>query len=260
MGYEKIVFEVKGDIAVLTVNRPNKMNALNYQTMDEIQAAVAEVHADDTIRALIVTGSGDKAFVAGADISEFTELGLKQSYNFIRRGAKIFRDLEALNVPTIAAVNGMALGGGCELAMGCTFRIVSESAVFGLPELGLGVIPGYGGTQRLARIIGTSQALWAMLTGDMINAEQALNLGLANQVAKPEELMDVAMKVAKKIATKAPLAVKFAMIATKSGADLDLESGLVMEALAVNLALASEDKKEGVAAFMEKRKPSYTGN
>lgn len=260
MGYEKIVFEVKGDIAVLTVNRPNKMNALNYQTMDEIQAAVAEVHADDTIRALIVTGSGDKAFVAGADISEFTELGLKQSYNFIRRGAKIFRDLEALNVPTIAAVNGMALGGGCELAMGCTFRIVSESAVFGLPELGLGVIPGYGGTQRLARIIGTSQALWAMLTGDMINAEQALNLGLANQVAKPEELMDVAMKVAKKIATKAPLAVKFAMIATKSGADLDLESGLVMEALAVNLALASEDKKEGVAAFLEKRKPSYTGN
>lgn len=260
MAYEKIVFEVKGDIAVLTVNRPNKMNALNYQTMDEIQAAVAEVHAGDSIRALIVTGSGDKAFVAGADISEFTELGLKQSYNFIRRGAKIFRDLEALNVPTIAAVNGMALGGGCELAMGCTFRIVSESAVFGLPELGLGVIPGYGGTQRLARIIGTSQALWAMLTGDMINAEQALNLGLANQVAKPEELMDVAMKVAKKIATKAPLAVKFAMIATKSGADLDLESGLVMEALAANLALASEDKKEGVAAFLEKRKPSYTGN
>ncbi len=260
MAYEKIVFEVKGDIAVLTVNRPNKMNALNYQTMDEIQAAVAEVHAGDSIRALIVTGSGDKAFVAGADISEFTELGLKQSYNFIRRGAKIVRDIEVLNVPTIAAVNGMALGGGCELAMGCTFRIVSESAVFGLPELGLGVIPGYGGTQRLARIIGTSQALWAMLTGDMINAEQALNLGLANQVAKPEELMDVAMKVAKKIATKAPLAVKFAMIATKSGADLDLESGLVMEALAVNLALASEDKKEGVAAFLEKRKPSYTGN
>ena len=260
MGYEKIMFEVKGGIAILTVNRPKKMNALNFQTMDEIQAAVGEVHADDSIRALIVTGAGDKAFVAGADISEFTELGLKQSYDFIRRGAKIFRDIEALNVPTIAAVNGMALGGGCELAMGCTFRIVSESAVFGLPELGLGVIPGYGGTQRLARIIGTSQALWSMLTGDMINAEQALNLGLANQVAKPEELMDVSMKVAKKIATKAPLAVKFAMIATKFGADLDLESGLVMEALAANLALASDDKVEGVAAFLEKRKPSYTGN
>ncbi len=260
MGYEKIIFEVKDGIAVLTVNRPKKMNALNFQTMDEIQAAVAEVHADDSVRALIITGSGDKAFVAGADISEFTELGLKESYDFIRRGAKIFRDIEALNVPTIAAVNGMALGGGCELAMGCTFRIVSESAVFGLPELGLGVIPGYGGTQRLPRLIGTSQALWAMLTGDMINAEQALNLGLANQVAKPEELMDAAMKVAKKIATKAPLAVKFAMIATKCGADLDLESGLVMEALAANLALSSDDKKEGVAAFLEKRKPSYTGN
>ena len=260
MGYEKIMFEVKDGIAILTVNRPKKMNALNFQTMDEIQAAVGEVHADDSIRALIVTGAGDKAFVAGADISEFTELGLKQSYDFIRRGAKIFRDIEALNVPTIAAVNGMALGGGCELAMGCTFRIVSESAVFGLPELGLGVIPGYGGTQRLARIIGTSQALWSMLTGDMINAEQALNLGLANQVAKPEELMDTAMKVARKIAAKAPLAVKFAMIATKFGADLDLESGLVMEALAANLALASDDKVEGVAAFLEKRKPSYTGN
>ena len=260
MGYEKIIFEVKDGIAVLTVNRPKKMNALNFQTMDEIQAAVAEVHADDSIRALIVTGSGDKAFVAGADISEFTELGLKESYDFIRRGAKIFRDLEALNVPSIAAVNGMALGGGCELAMGCTFRIVSESAVFGLPELGLGVIPGYGGTQRLARIIGTSQAMWAMLTGDMINAEQALNLGLANKTAKPEELMDVAMKVAKKIATKAPLAVKFAMIATKYGAEVDLETGLVLEGLAANLALSSKDKVEGVAAFLEKRKPSYTGN
>jgi enoyl-CoA hydratase len=260
MGYEKIIFEVKEEIAVLTVNRPKKMNALNFQTMDEIQAAVAEVHADDSIRALIVTGSGDKAFVAGADISEFTELGLKESYDFIRRGAKIFRDIEALNVPSIAAVNGMALGGGCELAMGCTFRIVSESAVFGLPELGLGVIPGYGGTQRLARIIGTSQAMWAMLTGDMINAEQALNLGLANKTAKPEELMDVAMKVAKKIATKAPLAVKFAMIATKYGSEVDLETGLVLEGLAANLALSSQDKIEGVAAFLEKRKPSYTGN
>jgi len=260
MGYEKIIFEVKDGIAVLTVNRPKKMNALNFQTMDEIQAAIAEVHADDSIRALIVTGSGDKAFVAGADISEFTELGLKESYDFIRRGAKIFRDLEALNVPSIAAVNGMALGGGCELAMGCTFRIVSESAVFGLPELGLGVIPGYGGTQRLARIIGTSQAMWAMLTGDMINAEQALNLGLANKVAKPEELMGVAMKVAKKIGTKAPLAVKFAMIATKYGSEVDLETGLVLEGLAANLALSSKDKIEGVAAFLEKRKPSYTGN
>ncbi|MBW1900754.1 MAG: enoyl-CoA hydratase/isomerase family protein [Deltaproteobacteria bacterium] len=260
MGYEKIIFEVKEGIAVLTVNRPKKMNALNFQTMDEIQAAIAEVHADDSIRALIVTGSGDKAFVAGADISEFTELGLKESYDFIRRGAKIFRDIEALNVPSIAAVNGMALGGGCELAMGCTFRIVSESAVFGLPELGLGVIPGYGGTQRLARIIGTSQAMWAMLTGDMINAEQALNLGLANKTAKPEELMDVVMKVAKKIATKAPLAVKFAMIATKYGSEVDLETGLVIEGLAANLALSSKDKIEGVAAFLEKRKPSYTGN
>jgi enoyl-CoA hydratase len=260
MGYEKIIFEVKDGIAVLTVNRPKKMNALNFQTMDEIQAAVAEVHADDSIRALIVTGSGDKAFVAGADISEFTELGLKESYDFIRRGAKIFRDLEALNVPSIAAVNGMALGGGCELAMGCTFRIVSESAVFGLPELGLGVIPGYGGTQRLARIIGTSQAMWAMLTGDMINAEEALTLGLANKVAKPEELMDVVMKVAKKMASKAPLAVKFAMIATKYGSEVDLETGLVIEGLAANLALSSKDKIEGVAAFLEKRKPSYTGN
>ncbi len=260
MDYEKILFEVKDGIAVLTVNRPKKMNALNFQTMDEIQDAIARVHGDDSIRALIITGAGDKAFVAGADISEFTELGLKESYDFIRRGAKIFRDLEALNVPSIAAVNGMALGGGCELAMGCTFRIAGENALFGLPEIGLGVIPGYGGTQRLARIIGTSQAMWAMLTGENMPAGRALELGLVNQVAKPEELMDTAMKVARKIATKAPLAVKFSMIATKFGSDVDLETGLVLEALAANLALASEDKKEGVAAFLEKRKPSYTGN
>ena len=144
--------------------------------------------------------------------------------------------------------------------MACTFRIAAENAIFGLPEIGLGVIPGYGGTQRLARIIGKSQAMWAMLTGENIAANRALELGLVNQVAKPEELMDAAIKVARKIATKAPLAVKFAMIATKFGSDVDLETGLVLEALSANLALASEDKKEGVAAFLEKRKPSYTGN
>ncbi|SPD73610.1 3-hydroxybutyryl-CoA dehydratase [uncultured Desulfobacterium sp.] len=259
MEYENIIFEVKEGIAVLTVNRPKKMNALNFRTMDEIKDAIATVKGDDSIRAMIITGAGDKAFVAGADISEFTGLGLKESYDFIRRGAGIFRDLEALNVPTIAAVNGMALGGGCELAMGCTFRIASENALFGLPELGLGVIPGYGGTQRLPRIIGRSQALWAMLTGENLDANKALALGLANQVAKPEELMDVAMKLAKKIATKAPLAVKFAMIATKFGDEVDLETGLVLEALSANLALASDDKKEGVAAFLEKRKPTYQG-
>ncbi|RLC32623.1 MAG: hypothetical protein DRH37_00135 [Deltaproteobacteria bacterium] len=259
MDYEKIIFEVKEGTAILTVNRPKKMNALNSRTMDEIRDAVATVQGDDSIRALIITGAGDKAFVAGADISEFTELGLKESYDFVRKGASIFRELEALNVPSIAAVNGMALGGGCELAMSCTFRIASETALFGLPELGLGVIPGYGGTQRLAGIIGKSNAWWAMLTGENLDAQKAFSMGLVNLVAKPEELMDTAMKVAGKIAKKGPLAVKFAMIATKFGAEVDLETGLVLEALAANLALASEDKKEGVAAFLEKRKPTYQG-
>lgn len=259
MEYQNIIFEIKEGCGLLTINRPKKMNALNRATIDELYDVIAKVKADDNLCCLIITGAGDKAFVAGADISEFVDLGMKEAFDFIRRGHKLLREIESLSIPTIGAVNGLALGGGCELAIACTLRIVSEKALFGLPELGLGVIPGYGGTQRLARIIGKSRASWLMLTGDMMGAEEALKTGLANKVVKHEELMETALKTAKKIRQKGPLAVKYALLAVNHGAETDLETGLVIEAAMANLAIVSKDKEEGVAAFLEKRKPVFQG-
>jgi len=259
MEYQNVLLEIKNKIGVLTINRPTKMNALNAATIDEINSAVNEVKSNGNIRALIVTGSGDKAFVAGADISEFVDIGIKEGFDFSRKGHRVLGDLESLGIPSIAAVNGLALGGGCELAMACTFRIVSDNAKFGLPELGLGVIPGYGGTQRLSRIIGKNRALWLMLTGEMMGAEEAVRIGLANMVVKSEELMDTAFKIATTICKKGPLAVKYALIAVNYGSETDLETGLVLESVMTNLVLATEDKAEGVASFLEKRKPEFQG-
>ncbi|MDO8785063.1 MAG: enoyl-CoA hydratase/isomerase family protein, partial [Syntrophales bacterium] len=174
MKYENIVYEVKERIGFITINRPEKLNALNGQVIDELLNVLGEVRSDDEVKAIILTGSGQKAFVAGADIDEIKEIEVKNGLDFCRRGQEMNRQIEELGKPSIAAVNGLALGGGCELALSCTFRILSENARLGLPELGLGVIPGYGGTQRLSRIIGKSRALWAMLTGDMISAQEAL--------------------------------------------------------------------------------------
>ncbi|MBU2497948.1 MAG: enoyl-CoA hydratase/isomerase family protein [Proteobacteria bacterium] len=259
MDYRNIIYEVKDKVGYLTVNRPKRLNALNVEALQEIGDALAGAKSDEQVRVIVLTGAGDKAFVAGADITEFEGVGLKEGYDFARRGQKLTQDLEGLGKPSIAAVNGLALGGGCELALACTFRILSETAKMGLPELGLGVIPGYGGTQRLSRVIGKSRALWAMMTGDMIGAQEALQIGLANMVVKPEELMDATAKVANKIVGKAPLAVKMALIAVNQGVENDLETGLVLEAAFGNLLLVSEDKEEGVRAFMEKRKPNFTG-
>ncbi len=259
MEYQNVLFEIKEECGLLTINRPKKMNALNWDTIEEIKDVVARVKGDDTVKVLILTGAGDKAFVAGADVSEFVDLGLKDGFDFARRGHTLFREMEALGIPSIAAVNGLALGGGCELAMACTFRVVSENAQFGLPELGLGVIPGYGGTQRLARIIGKSRALWMMLTGEMMGAEEALDKGLANKVVKSDELMEAVFKVAKTICKKGPLAVKYVLIAVQHGTETDLETGLIIESAMTNLILTSKDKEEGVAAFLEKRKPVFQG-
>lgn len=259
MEYQNVIFEVKEEIGVLTINRSSKMNALNAATLGEIKEVIGKVKSDGQLKVLIITGAGDKAFVAGADVSEFVDIHLKEGFDFSRKGHRITSDLEWLGIPTIAAVNGLALGGGCELAIACTFRIVSTNARFGLPELGLGVIPGYGGTQRMARMIGKSRALWMMLTGEMVGAEEALNLGLANKVVNPEELMDAALKVAKMICQKGPLAVKYALVAVNQGTETDLETGLVLESAMTNLVLASKDKEEGVASFLEKRKPVFQG-
>jgi len=259
MGHENVIYDVKNNIGFLTINRPKSLNALNGKTIDEIRDVLAEIKKDDQVRVIIVTGSGDKAFVAGADVTEFEKVGIDKGFDFSRNGQQMGRDIEWLGKPSIAAVNGLALGGGLELALSCTFRILSENAQLGLPEVGLGVIPGYGGTQKLARVIGKSRALWAMLTGDFINARDALDMGLANMVVTHEELMETALKVAGKILKKAPLAVKMAIMAVNHGSEIDLESALIYESAFANLLLISKDKEEGIKALMEKRKPNFTG-
>ena len=259
MNYTNIIYEVKERIGFLTINRPEKLNALNGQVMDELFHALKEMKGNDEVRAFILTGAGQKAFVAGADIAEIKGLGIKDGLDFCGRGQDMNRQIEGMGKPSIAAVNGLALGGGCELALACTFRIMSESARLGLPELALGAIPGYGGTQRMSRIIGKSRALWAMLTGEMIGAQEALQMGLANMVVKPEELINTATGIAKKFTEKSPLAVKMALMAVNHGVETDLESGLFIEAALTNVLLGSQDKDEGINAFLEKRKPNFSG-
>ncbi len=259
MEFQNIRFQKEKNIGILTVDRPKALNALNTQTIQEMCSVFKEVKMDDTLRLLIITGAGEKAFIAGADIGEIQELTLKNGLEFLQAGHQMNRDIEGLGKPTIAAINGLALGGGCELALACSLRIISEKAKMGLPELGLGVIPGYGGTQRLARLIGKGRALWYLLTGDMIDAPTALELGLANMVTAPEELMEKTLKLGKKIASKGPFAVKMALMAVNYGLETNMESGLALEAALTNLALQSKDKEEGIAAFFEKRKPNYTG-
>ncbi len=260
MEYATVIYDVKEGIGFLTVNRPDKLNALNDQVINEIMDVLNRVKGDEEVKALIVTGSGQKAFVAGADIPEIQKIGLKEGLDFPRKGQEMGRRVAELGKPSIAAVNGLALGGGCELALSCTFRIVSENAKFGLPELSLGAIPGYGGTQRMSRIIGGSRTLWLMLTGEMLGAQEAFQMGLANKVVKPEELMSAAVETARKIAQKAPLAVKMAMMAVQHGSETDLETGLFIEAALANVLLGSKDKEEGIAAFLEKRKPNFSGS
>ncbi len=259
MNYNNIQFESEGNIGIITLNRPKAMNALNGETIREIRSLLASVKDDGETRALIITGAGEKAFCAGADLNEVKEVGLKESFDFFRKGHQMNHDIENLGIPVIAAINGLALGGGCELALSCTLRVVSRAAKLGLPELGLGVIPGFGGTQRLTRLAGKSDALWYLLTGDMIDAEKAVDMGIANLIAEPDELMDRVHKLAKKITKKAPLAVKAVLNAVHYGAETDLETGLVLEAAFANVVTASEDKKEGIAAFLEKRDPKYQG-
>ena len=259
MGYKNILFKTEEGVGILTINRPKALNALNTETIKEIRSVLAEVKADETIKVLIITGAGDKAFGAGADIGEIKDLGLNDGFDFLRTGNQMNHEIETLGKATIAAINGLALGGGLELAMSCTLRIASEKAKLGLPELGLGVVPGYGGTQRLARLIGKGRALWYLLTGDMIDAAMAADFGLVNQMVRPDELMGKAIEAAEKIASKGPLAVKLTLFAVNYGTEAELETGLVLESALANLCVASEDRKEGIAAFFEKRKPVYQG-
>ncbi len=257
--YHFLQLDVADRIATITVNRPDKLNALNDATMVELGRAIDEVRASDAVGGVIVTGAG-RAFVAGADISELRAKSATEVYALARRGQDVFRRFETSPKPVIAAVNGFALGGGCELAMACHLRVASEAAKFGQPEVKLGVIPGYGGTQRLARLVGRGRALQLLLTGEMIDAAEAFRLGLVNRVAGPNEtVVDVARAMLQQMLANAPLALASCIEVVNRGADIPLDEALALEAAAFGLLAASEDMREGTSAFLEKRAPAFRG-
>ena len=249
-----ILLEKKGSIAVATINRPKALNALNSQVLEDLNELLDLVNADEEIRALVLTGSGEKAFVAGADIAEMSTLTKTEGEAFGKKGNDVFRKLETLPIPTVAAVNGFALGGGCELSMSCDIRICADTAVFGQPETGLGITPGFGGTQRMPRICGTAHAMELILTADTINAQQALEIGLVSKVVAPDALMDTALELANKIASKAQVAIRAAKQAVRYGMQCDISTAATYEALAFATCFGTEDQKDAMKAFVEKKK------
>jgi enoyl-CoA hydratase len=257
MAYENVILEKENDLAILTVNRPKALNALNKDTLLDIQAAVAEVSNDPAIKVLIITGSGEKAFVAGADIAYMKDFNVREGRAFGQLGQQVFRSIELMEKPVIAAVNGFALGGGCELALSCDIRLASENAVFGQPEVALGVTPGYGGTQRLPRLIGEGLAKELIFSSSNLKAYDAYRVGLVNHVYQAAELMAEAKKLAAKIAQQAPLAVANSKTAINRGMQVDLDTAMQIEADLFGMCFATEDQKEGMQAFVEKRKPAF---
>ncbi|MCK4502033.1 MAG: enoyl-CoA hydratase/isomerase family protein, partial [Desulfuromonadales bacterium] len=253
MPYENLLIEIEDEIAVVTITRPKALNALNQKTLLELQDVFTDFAGDDAVQVIIVTGSGDKAFVAGADIAAMQSLSALEARQFAKFGHQVMRDIEDCPKPVIAAVNGFALGGGCELALGCDIRIAAENARFGQPEVNLGVIPGFGGTQRLARLIGKGRALELIFTGAMIDAAEAYRIGLANKVVPLDQLLETAKKMAGTIISKGPYAVRLAKEAVHNGLELDLERANQYEAELFGLCFATADQKEGMQAFLEKR-------
>ncbi|HYR87317.1 MAG TPA: enoyl-CoA hydratase-related protein [Terriglobia bacterium] len=256
---ENLIYEKKTGIAYVTVNRPAVRNALNAQTVRELKSAFEQVQNDGEVRVVILTGAGDKAFVAGADINELATQTPIVGKEFALAGQAVFDSIEQLGKPVIAAVNGYALGGGCELAMACTFRIASENAVLGQPEVKLGIIPGYGGSQRLPRLVGKGRALQIMLTGDMVPAAEAMRIGLVNQVVPQAELMSTVESIARKIMANAPLALKLCIEAVNRGMEMTMGDGQFLEAVLFGLCCATDDMKEGTRSFLEKRPPDFKG-
>jgi enoyl-CoA hydratase len=259
MGYENILYEKKENIAYITFNRPKVLNALNNKTIDELRQALVDARDDGSVRVLILTGAGEKAFVAGADISELAQRTPVDGKEFSVSGQSVAHLLETMGKPSICAINGFALGGGCELALCCSIRIASRTAKLGQPEVKLGIIPGFGGSQRLARLCGKGVAHELCLTGEMISAEEAQRVGLVNHVYEPAELLPAAEAMAKKIIANAPLAVKYTMEAIERGIEMPQEEGLFLEATLFGLVCATEDKREGTTAFLEKRSPQFKG-
>ena len=254
-----ILIGVEEGIATITFNRPKALNALNSALLEELSQALDDMAADEEIRVLILTGAGDKAFVAGADITELANCNALQAKQFARQGQAVINKIAALPIPAIAAVNGYALGGGTEMALVCDFIYASDNANFGLPEINLGIMPGFGGTQRLARLIGPNQAKEMIYTGKMISADEAKDVGLVNKVCPVENLMDEAMSTARVIKTKGKVSLRAAKQAINNGLNTDLGTGLHIEQDAFAICMANEDAKEGTKAFLEKRKPEFKG-
>lgn len=259
MSYTNLLFEQKDDIAYITINRPDKLNALNKQAKLEIQLAFATIHDDHSVKGVILTGAGEKAFVAGSDISELAKLGPVEAKELANFSNKIMSEIEHFPKPVIAAVNGFCLGGGNELAMACHLRWASENAKFGQPEVNLGVICGYGGTQRLARLVGKGRAIELLISGNMIDAQEAHRIGLVNCVVPQAELISSCEKFLKTVFQKGPAAVKLSLEAVNRGLEMSLEDGIAYESNLFGLVFSTEDMLEGTKAFLEKRKAEFKG-
>ena len=260
MAYQNILYEITDGVAVITFNRPKALNALNNDLLDEFSDAIDTVDGDESVRVLILTGAGEKSFVAGADITELATFNALQAKIFARKGHQIIGKLEQLSIPVIAAVNGFALGGGSEIALACDFVYAAETATFGLPEITLGLIPGFGGTQRLPRLVGPNMARELIYTGRMVPAPEALNIRLVNKVCAPDQLMEDVMKTARAIASKGRVSLRSAKHAINDGINVDLTTGCNIEINAFALCMASQDGKEGTKAFVEKRKAAFKGS
>ncbi|WP_353892751.1 short-chain-enoyl-CoA hydratase [Proteinivorax hydrogeniformans] len=256
MEFNNLIYQKQGEVGILSINRPKALNALNQELLSELNIAIEKITENADIKALLITGEG-KSFVAGADISQMLDKSPEEARNFAVLGMDVFRKIELMEIPVIAAINGFALGGGCELALACDIRIASEKAKFGQPEVTLGITPGFGGTQRLPRTVGEAKAKELIFTGDMIDAETAQNIGLVNNVVEADALLEESLKMAKKIASYSSIPVKYSKAAINRGMQMDIDSAMELEKDLFALCFASEDQKEGMAAFVNKRKPEF---
>ena len=259
MDLKNLKLETRDEVALLTVNRPQKLNAMNHETMAELDRAFSHLGSDEAVRAVVITGAGEKAFVAGADIQELARETATTGHVTALRGQSIFRRIETLGKPVIAAINGFALGGGLELALSCHVRVAAEWVKLGLPEVTLGAIPGYGGTQRLSRLVGRGRAYEMILTGDPVDAAEALRIGLVNRVVPKESLLETADTLARRMVRNAPFALRHALLAIDQGVEVDLEKGMLLEATLFGILCGTEDLREGMNAFLEKRKAAFRG-
>jgi len=259
MAFDTLLLERDGAVATITINRPRVLNALNAQTLDELRRAILELEADEAIRVVIVTGAGDKSFVAGADINELAVQTPTGGREHGLTGQHVFDLIENMGKPVVAAINGYALGGGCELAMACTLRVAADTARLGQPEIALGIIPGYAGTQRLPRLVGKGRAMEMILTGAPISADEALRIGLVNRVVPPADLMAEAKKLAAQLASNAPIAMRYIINAINKGVEMSFAEACQYEATLFGLVSSTDDMREGTKAFLEKRKATFTG-